>query len=125
VITPGLIVDRAGVLMDAASRVADELVAPPRDGYLIQMRQAQLASGEAWRVDAVLQRGKDGLMPELPYQSVLAMGHPDLSVAVALFVVLRSRDERWPVGEEILGSMTFTGVAAREAAAAIVLPLPG
>jgi hypothetical protein len=121
-ITPDLIMDRSGVLREAARRTADAFVAPPRDGALLGMREIELPSGPAFRVDALLQRGADGRPPALPVQTVLVMGHPDLRLPLAVIVTLTRTNAGWPKGEEIVESLELTGAPAGAARDAILLP---
>lgn len=122
IMTPSLIMDRDGVLREAAVRAAESFVGPPRDGYLITMGEISLPGGVAWRADAYMQRGEDGHVPALPHQSIIAMGHPDFSLPVALFITVRSVDEEWPPGAEVLESLRFLGAPAASALEATVLP---
>jgi hypothetical protein len=123
VITPGLIMDRDGVLREAAVRTAEAIVAPPRDGYLVNMGDVLLPAGSAWRIDALMQRGPDGRAPALPYQSVVAMGHPDLSLPIALMITINSVTDPWPPSIELLDSLTFLGAPAAAAREVQVLPI--
>ncbi len=121
-ITPELIMDRSGVLREAARRVAEAVVAPPRDGHLLGMAEVRLPAGPAFAVDALLQRGADGHPPSLPNQTVLVLGHPDLSLALALVVTVASARPDWPLAEELLGSLAFTGAPADAAEEVLALP---
>ena len=122
VISPGLIMDRDGVLREAAIRAADSFVAAPRAGYIAHMGEIELPGGVAWRAQAFMERGKDGRAPALPYQTVLAMGHPDLALPVALFISIHSVEEQWAPATELLESLRFLGAAAARAREAVVLP---
>jgi hypothetical protein len=121
-ITPGLIMDRTGVLLEAARRCAETLVSPPRAGCLLEMKEIDLPMGGAYRVDTRLDRGADGLAPSLPYQSVIVVGHPDLMLPLALVITLLARDMDWPAGDEVLGTVRFLGVPAAGATPAVALP---
>jgi hypothetical protein len=121
-ITPELIMDRSGVLLEAARRQADAFVAPPRDGRLLRMGEVRVPAGLAFAVDAQLARGPDGRPPALPYQTVVALGHPDLMLPLAVVVTWMSARAHWQTGEDVLHSLSWTGAPA--GAAEEVSPLP-
>jgi hypothetical protein len=108
---PSLIMDRDGVLWEAARGLARAALTPPRRGYAHDPFEMVLSGGPAWRADVVLERDPQGV-PPLCYHSALALGHPDLRRGAALLVVLRSAAERWPAGFAMVDSLGFLGRAS-------------
>lgn len=102
-----LIMDRDGVLLDAARALAEELFAPPRDGYLRHTGAVTLPAGDAWRADVEVTRDETGHLPALPYKEVYALGHPDAFVHAALLVVVQHAEATWDAGEQMLQSLEF------------------
>jgi hypothetical protein len=102
-----LIMDRDGVLLEAARALAEELFAPPRDGYLGATGLVTLPAGEAWRADVQVTRDETGHMPALPYKSVYALGHPNAIVHSALLIVVQHAEADWPAGDAMLHSLEF------------------
>jgi hypothetical protein len=121
-ITPDLIMDRSGVLREAARRLAESVVAPPRDGHLLRMGEIRLPAGRAFSVDAVLQRGADGAPPGLPHVSVVVLGHPDVMLPLAVVMTLASARSDWAAGEELIRSVTFCGAPAGASDELVALP---
>lgn len=117
---PSLIVDRDGVLRGTAVDAAAALLAAPRDGYSSLPMELELSAGPGWRVDLVVEteardeRGERG-KPSLPYQTTLAVGHPDFRKAAAIFITVRAASESWAPGASVLESLRFAG---RQVAAA-------
>ena len=106
---PNLIMDRDGVLRDAALRVAQASLAPPRRGYVEGPWEIELPIGSAWRADAVIERDEEDKAPALLYQTAIAIGHPDFRLSAALFVIIRAAAEGWQDGVNMLESLRFTG----------------
>jgi hypothetical protein len=102
-----LIMDRDGVLLDAARALAEELYAAPRDGWLGATGTVELPAGEAWRADVQVTRDERGLIPILPYKSVYALGHPNAIVHAALLIVVQHAEATWLAGDEMLQSLEF------------------
>jgi hypothetical protein len=102
-----MIMDRDGVLLDAATALAEELFAAPRDGYLGASGSITLPAGEAFRADMTVTRDAAGGMPAFPYKSVLALGHPDFMIHAALLIVVQHAEADWPAGDAMLQSLAF------------------
>jgi hypothetical protein len=115
-ITPELIVDRSGVLLEAARRAADAVVAPHPDGQLVRMHEVNLRAGPAFRVEAFIPSSA------LPHRAVHVLGHPDVMLPLAVIVTLASARADWRAGEEVLERLSFTGTPA--GAAEVVWALP-
>jgi hypothetical protein len=113
---PSLIMDRDGVLRETAVRMAQAILASPRSGYLQGPIEIPLPIGPTWRVDVVLERDELGKVPTLPYQAAMAVGHPDLRLNAALFIMVRAAEEGWEAGFEMLESLRFSGKDASRAA---------
>ncbi len=111
---PSLIADRDGVLCDTLHRAGEALLAPPRVGYGGGVFEMLLPAGPTWRLDTLLERDEAG-RPALPYQTVLAIGHPDLRIGAALFITMRAAADPWPAGTEMLESLRFAGRPAATA----------
>jgi hypothetical protein len=115
-ITPDLIIDRSGVLREAARRAADAVVAPPHDGQLVRMGELDLPAGTAFSVEALLARSA------LPYRTVLVLGHPDVMLPLAVVLTLARARAEWSVGDELLASLSFPGAPAGAAEEVVALP---
>ena len=102
-----MIMDRDGVLGEAAQALAEELFAAPRDGYLGATGSIRLPAGEAYRADMTVTRDAAGNQPQFPYKSVLAMGHPDYMIHAALLIVVQHAEADWPAGDAMLQSLSF------------------
>jgi hypothetical protein len=102
-----LIMDRDGVLLDAARGLAEELFAPPRDGWLGATGPVSLPAGEAWRAEARVTRDEAGRLPAFPYKTVYALGHPDAVTNAALLIVVQHAEATWAAGDEMLRSVRF------------------
>ena len=102
-----MIMDRDGVLNEAAQALAEELFAAPRDGYLGATGSLTLPAGEAFRADMTVTRDASGHMPTFPYKSVLALGHPDFMIHAALLIVVQHAEADWPAGDAMLQSLSF------------------
>ncbi len=102
-----LIMDRDGVLLEAAQALAEELFASPRDGYLGDAGAIMLPAGEAWRADMTVTRDAHGRLPLYPYKKVIALGHPDAFVHAALLIVMQQAEATWPAGDAMLQSLQF------------------
>jgi hypothetical protein len=102
-----MIMDRDGVLLEAAEALAEELFAAPRDGYLGAAATVTLPAGEAFRADMTVTRDAEGRPPRYPYKSVLAVGHPDFMIHAALLVVVQHLEPDWPAGDAMLNSLAF------------------
>jgi hypothetical protein len=105
---PDLIMDRDGVLREAVSRAAATLLAG-RLGHADVPAEIELGCGLSWRADVVMRRDEHGGKASLPYQSVLAVGHPDVRIPAALFVTIRSAADDWRAGHELLDSLRWSG----------------
>jgi hypothetical protein len=103
-----LIMDRDGVLLEAARALAEELFAPPRDGWLGARGAITLPAGEAWRADIQVTRdAHGGGLPELPYKEVYALGHPDEVAGAALLIVVQHAEATWDAGDLMLHTLEF------------------
>ena len=105
---PSLIVDRDGVLRGTAADAAAALLAAPRDGYSSLPMELELSAGPGWRVDLVVEKDEKG-KPTLPYQTTLAVGHPDFRKPAAIFVTVRAASESWTAGAAVIESLRFAG----------------
>jgi hypothetical protein len=102
-----LIMDRDGVMLDAARAAAEELFAPPRDGWLGAVGAMTLPAGEAWRAEVRVTRDEHGRLPPLPYKTVYALAHPNAVVHAALLIVVAHAEADWPAGQAMLASLSF------------------
>ena len=102
-----MIMDRDGVLLEAAEALAAELYAAPRDGYLGGTATVTLPAGEAFRADMTVTRDASGAAPRYPYKSVRALGHPEFMIHAALLVVVQHLEPEWPAGDAMLQSLAF------------------
>jgi hypothetical protein len=115
-ILPDLIMDRSGVLREAARQLAERIVAPTQGGYVQRVGELRLPAGRAFSVDAIV---PDAALPHL---TVAVLGHPDVMLPLALVVTVASVRPDWAAAAELLDSMEFTGAPVGAAAEVIALP---
>ncbi|HKE20552.1 MAG TPA: hypothetical protein VKB80_37015 [Kofleriaceae bacterium] len=121
-----LLIDRAGVLRDAARHAAEAALVGPSRARLLGEGEVEFAGGASgFRVDLLLQLDDEGrLRPECPYGSWIALAGADVVVGGGVSALVRSAGPSWPHATSALDSLEIAG-SPDAGGARIDLPLVG
>jgi hypothetical protein len=121
-----LLIDRAGVLRDAARHAAEAALVGPARARLLGEGAVEFAGGASgFRVDLLLQLDDEGrLRPECPYGSWIALAGSDVVVGGGVSAIVRSAGPSWPHATSALDSLEIAG-SPDAGGARLDLPLVG
>jgi hypothetical protein len=95
-LSPGMIMDRDGVLTEIVETTLAKVA-----GARSRPMPITLESGEGWCATASV----GPAVGPYPYITVMALGYPDLMVPAALLVVMRAINDPWDGGRAIVESL--------------------
>jgi hypothetical protein len=121
-----LVMDRAGVLRDAARASARASLVAPARTRLLGEGDVEFASGASgYRIDLLIQLDARGrLRPPRPYRSWFALTG-DAVLTGGLSVQLCSASPTWPAAARLLDSLAIPDAASPDAQLPVPLVRPG